>query len=104
MGNRGCFDDRPETQPLAGDGDFQSRRTLQAPLDQGLRQRIFDVPLQCPSQRTRAVTTIAAGLVENPLARFRSQDNLHLAMDQRVVDLADQQIDDAQQIAHRRAD
>src|SRR5690242_17940701 len=77
---------------------FQRRRPLQTTLDQSLRERILHVPLQCPSQRSRPIVAIAAGLIENPLTRFRSQDNLHLAMDQRVVDLADQQIDDAQEI------
>src|SRR5437870_9219862 len=98
MGNRGCFDDRPEAQPLSGDMDFQRRRTLQASLDQCFRQRIFHVPLQCPSQRPRPVAAIAAGLVENPLTRFRSQDNLHLSMYQGVVDLANEEVDDAQEI------
>ena len=97
MGYRGCFDHRSETEPIRCDVDFQRCRTLQAPLYQRFGQRIFDVLLQCPPQRTRAIIAISQGFLEDPLPRFRRQYNLYLAVDQRVVDLANQQINDAEQ-------
>jgi hypothetical protein len=97
VGYRGCFDHRSETEPVRRDVDFQRCRTLQAPLYQRFRQRIFDVLLQCPPQRPRAIIAVPARFLEDPLACFRRQYDLYLAVDQSVVDLADQQINDAEQ-------
>ncbi len=98
MGYRGCFDHRSESQPVICNVDFQRRRTLQPPLNQRFRQRIFDILLQRPPQRPRTITAVPARFLEEPLARFRREHNLHLTVNQRVIGLADEQIDDAEQV------
>src|SRR4029077_3739532 len=95
---RGCFDYWSEAEPVRRNVDFERCRTLQAPLNQRFRQRIFDVLLQCPPQWPSAITAVRASLLEDPLARFRRHNNLHLTVNQSVIDLANQQINDAEQV------
>src|SRR5579863_9881482 len=48
-------------------------------LDQRLRQRVFDVLLQCASQRTSSVAAVGQSLAEDPLlcvVRNRDRDRL----------------------------
>ena len=81
--------------------NFERCGPLQSALNESFRQWVFDVLLQRAPERPRAIISIAAGFLENPLARFRRQRNLHLAMHQRLVDLADEQIDNPQQVVIR---
>src|SRR4029077_15063266 len=61
-------------------------------------QRIFDVFLQRPPQRTRAVTAVSTRFFEDPLACFRRYDNLNLPVNEGIVHLTHKQIDNAQQV------
>src|SRR5260370_37402611 len=59
---------RTVVQLVVLEEDLDERRPRgDGALDQRLRQRIFDVLLQSPPQRTRAVAAIAECLTEDPL-------------------------------------
>ncbi len=96
--NRGCLDHRTESQGLACDVNLQCRRPLDSSLDERLRERVFHVLLKSPTQRPCPIVTVRTRFLEDPLACFRRQHHLHLAVNQRVVQLAHQQIDDAEQV------
>src|SRR5271154_6174076 len=98
VGYRGCFHQGTERQAVSREIDLECSGTLQTTLNQSFRQRIFDILLKRAPQWACAVTAICASLLENPLARFRRECDLHLAVNQRLVDLADEQIDDADQV------
>src|SRR5438445_583725 len=98
MDDRGCLTDGTERQAFPCDVNLQSRRPLNSTLDEGLGERVLYILLQSPAKRTRAVTAVRTRFLKYPLACFRRDDNLHLPVNQRVVQLAHQQIDDADQI------
>src|SRR6476620_10315151 len=50
------------------------------PLDQRLRQRIFNVPLQGPAQWTRAIAAVHKRLVQNPPFRFLGHRDRDVAL------------------------
>ena len=58
--------------------DFEFRRPRQRALNQRFRERIFDVLLQRAAQRTRAVTAVGAGLLEDVLRSFLREADLDL--------------------------
>ena len=71
---------------------------MNSPLDQSLRERIFYVLLQSPPQRPRPVIAVRTRFLEDPLACFRRQDHLDLPVDQRIIQLTNQQIDNPEQV------
>src|SRR5215471_13534066 len=87
--DRGCLSNRPESENFPCDVYLQRRRPLNPTLNECLGQRVFYILLQSPSQRPRPVIAVRTRLFEDPLARFGRQDHLHLAVNQRVVQLAD---------------
>src|SRR5579885_1391030 len=95
---RGCLNHGPERQTFSRDVHLQRRGPLNSTLNESFRERILHVLLESPPQRPRAVAAVRARFLENPLACFRRQDHLDLAVDQGVVHLPHQQIDDAKQI------
>src|ERR1700723_2657572 len=101
VGHWGCFHDRSEQQAVSWEINLKRSRPLQSALNESFRQWVFDVFLQRAPERPRAIISIAASFLENPLARFRCQSDLHLAMHQRLVNLADEQIDNPQQVVIR---
>src|ERR1700690_1528841 len=98
VGYRGCFHQGTERQAVSREIYLECSGTLQTTLNQSFRQRIFDIFLERAPQRACAIASIGASLLENPLARFLRECDLHLAMYQRLVELADEQIDDAHQV------
>src|SRR5271170_7318496 len=101
VGHRGCFHDRPEQKTVWREINLKRSRPLESTLNESFRQWVFDVFLQRAPERPRAIISIATSFFENPLARFRRQCNLHLAMYQSLVDLTDEQIDNPQQVVIR---
>src|SRR5437899_2736971 len=98
MDDRGCLTDGTEREAFPCDVNLQCRRPLNSTLDEGLGERVLYILLQSPTKRTRAVTAVRTRFLEYPLTCFRRDDNLHLPVNQCVVQLAHQQIDDAEQI------
>src|SRR5437879_3260161 len=80
------------------DIDLECRRPLNSTLNQRLGERVFNILLQSPAQRTRTVAAVRARFLEDPLASLRREDNLHLPVDQGIVHLAHKQVDDAEQV------
>src|SRR5580700_11230872 len=76
VGHRGCFHEGTELQAVAGEENLQRRRLLQSALYESFRQWVFDVLLQRAPERPRAIVSVAAGLLEDPLARLRRDRNL----------------------------
>ncbi len=79
--------------------DLEERRPLgDAACDQRLRQRIFDVLLQRPAQRPRAVGTIRSCLLDNPalgVVGHRDRDRL---VNQIYIQLLHQKLEDLHQV------
>src|SRR5216683_7849705 len=96
--DRGCLTDGTERQAFPCDVNLESRRPLNSTLDQRLGERVLYILLQSPAERTRPIIAVRTRFLEYPLTCFRRYDNLHLPVNQRVVQLAHQQIDDAEQI------
>src|ERR1700730_18318203 len=96
--DRGCLTDRTEGKAFPCDVNLQRRWPLDATLNERLGQRVFHILLQSPPQRSCPVTAVCTRFFEDPLACFRRQHNLDLPVNQRVVHLAHEQIDDAQQV------
>src|SRR6266446_5568890 len=96
--DRGCLTDGTERQAFPRDVNLESRRPLNSTLDQRLGERVFYILLQSPAERTCPITAVRARFLEYPLPCFRRYNYLHLPVNQRVVQLAHQQIDDAKQI------
>src|SRR5439155_15168811 len=96
--DRGCLTDRTERQAFPCDINLESRRPLNSTLDQRLGERVLYILLQSPAERTCPITAVRTRFLEYPLSCFRRYHNLHLPVNQRVVQLAHQQIDDAEQI------
>src|SRR5216683_1464626 len=96
--DRGCLTDRTERQALPGDVNLERRWPLNSTLDQRLGERVFNVLLQSPAQRTRTITAVRTRFLEYPLASFRRKYDLHLPVDECVIQLSHEQIDDAEQI------
>src|SRR5271155_2114558 len=67
-------------------------------LDQSLRQRVFDVFLQCPAQRTCAVAAVYQRLAENPLLGFVRDCDRDRLLRQVLIQLADHQFENLDQI------
>src|SRR5205814_9810019 len=98
MDDRGCLTDGTEREAFPCNVNLQCRRPLDSTLDEGLGERVLYILLQSPANRTRAITAVRARFLEYSLTCFRRHHNLHLAVNQRVVQLAHQQVDDAEQI------
>src|SRR5882762_7893127 len=96
--DRGCLADRTERKAFPSDVNLQCRRPLNSTLDKRLGERVLYILLQSPAQRTSPITAVRTRFLEYPLSCFRRDDNLHLPVNQRIVELAHQQIDDAEQI------
>src|SRR5260221_9115694 len=96
--DRGCLTDRTERKAFPCDVNLQRCWPLNSTLNGRLGQGVFYVLLQSPPQRTRPVTAVSTRFFEDPLACFRRQHNLDLPMDQRIVHLAHEQVDNAQQV------
>src|SRR5208282_1549548 len=67
-------------------------------LDQGFRQRIFDVLLQGAAQRTRSVAAVGQRLVQNPLLRFVGHGYGDRALGEILVQLADHEFENLDQV------
>src|SRR5246127_3395361 len=96
--DRGCLTDWTERKTFPCDVNLQRRWPLDATLNERLGQRVFNIFLKSSPQRPCPVTAVCTRFFEDPLACFRRQNNLDLPVDQRVVHLAHEQIDDAQQV------
>ncbi len=68
------------------------------PANQLLGQGIFDVALNRPTQRTRAVRAVLARDVDDPVGDFRRDQHLHPPIHQVDVELIDQQRQDLPQL------
>src|SRR6185437_4940413 len=68
------------------------------PLDQRLRQRIFNVPLQGPAQRTRTIAAVHQRFVQNPTLGFFGDRDRDVALCQVSVELLNQQFKNLDQV------
>jgi len=89
---------RDERQAFPRDVNLESRRPLNSTLDQRPRRAGLLHTSAKPAERTCPITAVRARFLEYPLPCFRRYNYLHLPVNQRVVQLAHQQIDDAKQI------
>src|SRR4029077_5949781 len=67
-------------------------------LDQRFRQRVFNIPLQGPAQRPRAVTAIDQRFIQNPLLGFFVHGDGDVTLGQVAVELLYQQFQDLDQV------
>src|SRR6185437_987792 len=79
--------------------NLEKRRTFRdAAGNQRLGERVFDVPLQRAAQRTRPVTAVDHGLVEDPLLRVLRDGDRDRFLHQVGVELRQQQFDDLDEV------
>src|SRR5450755_991837 len=69
---------RPVVHAGVAQVNLQIRGTWQGPLNQRLRQRIFNELLQRPPQRPRTIAPVRTSLLQNVLGGVRRQVNLDL--------------------------
>src|SRR4030095_11124027 len=75
---------------------------LEIPLDESLRQRIFDISLNRATERPGAVILVAAGLIEYPLPGVVGNSDLEPLVGKVLIELANHHIDDPAQISVRQ--
>src|SRR6185295_1690808 len=66
--------------------------------DEFLGQRVLDVPLDRPAERTRAVRAVLARDLDDPVDDFGGQGDAELPVHEVVVELSDQERHDAPQV------
>ena len=103
LGGDGCrrnqlVTDLPEAEFVVLDDDLQNRWRPNFALDESLREWVLDELLQGPPQGARSVTSVAAGLFENPCRGFRVQSQGEVFLGESLVHLFDHQLDNPPQV------